>query len=163
MIPSFTLVISLVGHSINLDEIELLMKMKILFSSILLLKMADWIRKGYAITFQLFIMVQLKIHHIQQYNTSIRLLSTTIISVNNYSYSRAFHTLLGACLRPIRGEESFIGQCKDSLMHENEAHLSSVKHINRAFDIHSIGGERAASLMGHWRLFFENHQNFLDA
>ena len=47
--------------------------------------------------------------------------------------------------------------------HENEALLNPVVYINRAFDIHSIGGERAASVMGHWRLYFENHQYFLDA
>ena len=34
---------------------------------------------------------------------------------------------------------------------ENEALLNPLLYINRAFDIHSIGQERAASIMGNWR------------
>jgi transposase len=47
--------------------------------------------------------------------------------------------------------------------HENAALLDPVGFINNAFQLHAIGEERAASVMGHWHLYFENYNMFLDS
>ena len=46
--------------------------------------------------------------------------------------------------------------------HENEALLNPVEYINKAFQLHAVGGANADAVRGHWRLYFANHQAFLD-
>ena len=46
--------------------------------------------------------------------------------------------------------------------HENEALLNPVEYINRAFQLHSVGGALADSVFGHWLLHFANHEAFLN-
>ena len=45
---------------------------------------------------------------------------------------------------------------------EEAALLAPVEYINRAFELHSIGQEKAPSILGHWQMYFNNHEMFLN-
>jgi hypothetical protein len=46
--------------------------------------------------------------------------------------------------------------------HEDEAVQNPIDIINLAFNLFSIGGAKAHSIMGHWNGYFSNHNAFLE-